>query len=230
MSAHISSNTPTLKRSFVEKFIAPASSLAEVFFGLIMVLTFTLGAGLAAGEGEDSARTLLVAALGCNLAWGIIDGAMYIMDAMFNRSRSARIRSLLRQSGESGALAIIARELDPRLSDITTVDERSRLYRSILTLAGRRPVTRTRLERSDIYGGIACAVLVFLTALPAAVPFMLIDNARLALRVSNGLLVAMLFGVGYFWARHTNANRVLTGLAMVLVGVILVGAAMALGG
>jgi VIT family len=154
-------NTPTLKRSFVEKFIAPASSLAEVFFGLIMVLTFTLGAGLA---------------------------------------------------------------------DITTADERSRFYRSILALAGRRPVTRTKLERSDIYGGIACAVLVFLTALPAAVPFMLIDDARLALRVSNGLLVAMLFGVGYIWARHTNANRVLTGLAMMLVGVLLVGAAMALGG
>jgi hypothetical protein len=230
MSAHISSNAPTLKRSFVEKFIAPASSLAEVFFGLIMVLTFTLGAGLAAGEGEDSARTLLVAALGCNLAWGIIDGAMYIMDAMFNRSRSARIRSLLRQSGESGALAIIAWELDPRISDSTTADERARFYRSILTLAGRRPVTRTRLERSDIYGAIACTVLVFLTALPAAVPFMLIDDARLALRVSNGLLVAMLFWVGYFWARHTNANRVLTGLAMMLVGVLLVGAAMALGG
>jgi hypothetical protein len=63
-------NTPTLKRSFVETFIAPASSLAEVFFGLIMVLTFTLGAGLA---------------------------------------------------------------------DITTADERSRFYRSILALAGRRP-------------------------------------------------------------------------------------------
>ncbi len=31
MSADISSNTPTLKRSFVEKFIAPASSLAGVF-------------------------------------------------------------------------------------------------------------------------------------------------------------------------------------------------------
>jgi VIT1/CCC1 family predicted Fe2+/Mn2+ transporter len=91
-------------------------------------------------------------------------------------------------------------------------------------------VTRTKLERSDFYGGIACAVLVFLTALPAAVPFMLIDDARLALRVSNGLLVAMLFGVGYIWARYTNANRVLTGLAMMLVGVLLVGAAMALGG
>ena len=73
-------------------------------------------------------------------------------------------------------------------------------------------------------------MLVFLTALPAAVPFMLIDNARLALRVSNGLLVAMLFGVGYFWARHTNANRVITGLVMMLVGVILVAAAIALGG
>ena len=75
-----------------------------------------------------------------------------------------------------------------------------------------------------------CAALVFLTALPAAVPFMLMNDPVRALRVSNGLLVAMLFGVGYFWARETNANRIGTGLAMTVAGLILVGAAMALGG
>ena len=221
---------PAFERSFVEKHIGPAYSLTEVLFGLIMVLTVTLGAGVATGAEEGSAGTLLLAALGCNLAWGLIDGVMYVMDAMFNRGRAARIRSELNLAGERGALAIIARELNPRLADITTTEERARLYRAVLTLAARRPVTRTRLERGDIYGGIACVLLVFFTALPAAVPFVLVDDTRLALRVSNGLLVAMLFGVGYFWAGYTTASRVGAGLAMTFIGLILVGTAIALGG
>jgi len=214
----------------VEKYIEPAYSLAEVLFGLIMLLTATLGSSLAATEGNASDRTLLTAALGANLAWGIIDGAMYVMDAMFNRGRSARILRDLRQSGEAAALARIARELDPRLADLTTAGERSRLYQSILEVALRTTDRRTRLERADIYGGIACAVLVFVSAVPGIVPFILIDNARIALRVSNAVLVAMLFGVGYFWARHTNADRIGTGLALMLVGLLLVGASVVLGG
>ena len=91
--------------SLVLNYLEPADILAEVLFGLIMVLTITLGARLAMGE-EGGARELLIAALGCNLAWGIIDGAMYVMNAMFNRGRTARIFTELKRSGESGALAI----------------------------------------------------------------------------------------------------------------------------
>jgi hypothetical protein len=211
------------------KYLEPADILAEVLFGLIMVLTITLGARLAMGE-EGGDRELLIAALGCNLAWGLIDGAMYVMNAMFNRGRTARIVTELKRSGDSGALAIIARELDPRLLAITTVDERARLYRSVLHIAGRRAPRRTHLERDDLYAGAFCAALVFLTALPAAVPFMIIDDAVRALRVSNAILIAMLFAIGYFWARETNAHRVGAGLAMTLAGLTLVGAAMALGG
>jgi uncharacterized membrane protein len=216
-------------QSLVLKYLEPADILAEVLFGLIMVLTITLGARLAMGE-EGGARELLIAALGCNLAWGIIDGAMYVMNVMFNRGRTARIFTELKRSGEAGALAIVARELDPRLSDITTDEERARLYRSVIDIAGRTPPRRTQLERDDVYGGLVCAVLVFMTALPAAMPFMVFGDPVRALRVSNGILVAMLFAIGYFWARETNANRIGTGLAMTVAGLILVGAAMALGG
>lgn len=213
----------------VAKYLEPAEILAEALFGLIMVLTVTLGARLAMGE-EGGARDLLIAALGCNLAWGIIDGAMHVMNAMFSRGRRARIFAELKRSGESGALAIIARELGPRLADLTTEAERSRLYRSVLDIAVRTPAERTGLDRDEIYAGLVCAALVFVTALPAAVPFMLIADPFRALRVSNAILIAMLFGVGYFWAIHTNANRIATGLAMMGVGLVLVVGAMALGG
>ena len=215
--------------SFFTRYLEPAEILAEALFGLIMVLTVTLGARLAMGE-EGGARELLIAALGCNLAWGIIDGAMHVMNAMFARGQRARIFAEVKRSGEAGALAIIERELGPRLADLTSADERARLYQSVFAIAVRTPPERTGLDRDEIVAGLVCAALVFVTALPAAVPFMFMDDPFRALRLSNAILVAMLFGLGYYWALHTNAHRIISGLVMMGVGLVLVIGAMALGG
>ena len=52
--------------------------ISEVLFGLIMVLTFTCSFSVA-GAGHEEVRTMLVGALGCNFAWGIIDAVFYLM-------------------------------------------------------------------------------------------------------------------------------------------------------
>ena len=67
-------------------------------------------------------------------------------------------------------------------------------------------------------------------SLPAAAPFLLIDDAWLALRVSNGLLLGLLFLTGYWWARHTLGKPWLVGTAFLTGGLVLVIAAIALGG
>lgn len=72
--------------------------------------------------------------------------------------------------------------------------------------------------------------LVFLTTLPAALPFLLLRDARSALRVSNALLIGLMFYVGWRWAGYTGAARWRTGLVMALLGIALVGVAIALGG
>jgi VIT1/CCC1 family predicted Fe2+/Mn2+ transporter len=79
-------------------------------------------------------------------------------------------------------------------------------------------------------GAIACFLLVVLSLVPVALPFVFIDEPWLALRVSNALLLALLFVTGYQWGRHANANRWLTGLVYLAVGLALVGVAIALGG
>jgi hypothetical protein len=61
------------------RFVArldPGERMGELLFGLIMVLTFTLGAGIELAGDRDETRSLLIAALGSNAAWGIIDGAL----------------------------------------------------------------------------------------------------------------------------------------------------------
>ena len=52
----------------------------------------------------------------------------------------------------------------------------------------------------------------------------------LALRVSNPVLVALLFIVGFHWARYIGGNGWRTGLATMLFGLVLVGVAIASGG
>ena len=58
--------------------LEPMERISEVLFGLIMVLTYTCSFSVA-GAGREEVRTMLVGALGCNLAWGMIDAVFYLM-------------------------------------------------------------------------------------------------------------------------------------------------------
>ena len=86
--------------SLAVRHLDPGTRMGEILFGLIMTLTFTLGAGLVIEEeGREGARAMLIAILGCNLAWGIIDGVFYVLGQVFERGRLRRIGSMLRDVG-----------------------------------------------------------------------------------------------------------------------------------
>src|ERR1700758_4723749 len=69
------------------RLLDPIERSSEVLFGLIMVLTFT-GSFRAAGADHDSVHRMLFAALGCNLAWGIIDAIMYLISVLSQRGHN----------------------------------------------------------------------------------------------------------------------------------------------
>jgi hypothetical protein len=216
---------------FFRRYLEPADRLNEILFGLIMVLTFTLTAGLAIADGPDKARELLIATLGCNVAWGIIDGAMYLMGALLERSRRARTLAAVQSaSDEATALAEIERALQGTVFELADDAERLRLGRVVRDVALTLPPERARVHREDVYGAIASGLLVVLSTVPAAIPFLLIDQPWRALRVSNVLLVVMLFAVGYRWGQHAHASPWRAGLAFLFAGLAMVGVAIALGG
>jgi hypothetical protein len=82
----------------------------------------------------------------------------------------------------------------------------------------------------DLRGAVAVFVLVVGSALPAAIPAFLIGDPLVALRVSNGVLVALLFVVGFCWSRAIGGRGWGAGLLLMLSGVLLVGVAIAFGG
>jgi VIT family protein len=222
----------TNRTPYEHRFVDPSTSLGELLFGLIMTLTFTLGAGIIIeDEGREGAKQLLIAFIGCNIAWGIIDGALYLVGELFGRGRLRRIGRLIRQSPtRTGAEALVAEELDDVLGYVTTDAERTDLYRRIVDNVHAKPPTANKVTKDDVTGALVSGVLVILVSIPAAIPFMVMDDARLALRVSNGILLALLFIVGWYWARYTLGKPWIAGIGFLLGGLLLVVAAIALGG
>jgi hypothetical protein len=222
-----------LRSSLQSRYLDPASSLGEVLFGLIMTLTFTLGAGLMLQEeGREGARALLIATIGCNIAWGVIDGVLYVIGRLFDRGRLLRLGQRIRETrDETQARNMVAGELDEMLETVVAAEERQALYaRIVQSIRSNAGAARGRVTREDLMGAAVCFWLVFFASLPAAIPFLFMDEPWIALRVSNAVLVSLLFATGYSWAKYTMAKPWITGAAFLLGGLGLVMLAIVLGG
>lgn len=216
-------------RSFIQRHLDPATRVGEVLFGLIMALGIT-GAVRIGLEQADN-RELFVAVLGCNLAWGIVDGVMFAMLALFERGRKVRIvRNVLEAASEEEALRQIGREFDDRLEPVTSSEERRQIYCWILELAQRSGLERVTIRSADILGGIAVALIILLATCPVLVPFLVFANATVATRVSSLTALALLFWLGCWWGRAVGANPFRAGACITGVGVTLVLITIALGG
>ena len=92
--------------------------VSEVLFGLIMVLTFT-GSLSVADAGRDDVRTMLIGALGCNVAWGIIDAMLYLMGCLAEKGQSLKTYLAVRKATDlREARRLIADALPPVVASI----------------------------------------------------------------------------------------------------------------
>ena len=159
-------NAQPKEELFAHRHLDPASRMGEILFGLIMVLTITLTAGLTVREGKEGVRDLLIAALGCNIAWGFIDGVMYVLNCMAERSVKGRlIQAIQNAPSPSVALDIIRDEVEPELESLAPPEAREVLYRSMLEYLPRGVALKTTLKKDDLLGGLACFLLVFASLL-----------------------------------------------------------------
>ena len=211
-----------------ERLLDPIARMSEVLFGLIMVLTFT-GTFEVASAGQEDVRMLLVGALGCNLAWGVVDAVMFLISALTERGRNLlTVRAVQGAATPEQGRRVIANALPPVVASLMTAGEVETLRQGFLEMRSLPP--RPSLDRGDWLRAVAIFLLVFLSTFPVVIPFMIFSEAGFALRASNLVAIVMLFGVGFVLARYGGYRPVLTGASMVLLGVALVAIAIALGG
>jgi hypothetical protein len=208
--------------------LEPMERISEVLFGLIMVLTYTGTLSVVTAD-RLQIKTMLIGALGCNLAWGIIDAGMYLMGRLHEQGRNVMILRSVRESTDPKvAQTAIASALPPLLSAVLANEQLEIMRRKLGQLPGLPPYPV--LTKKDGLGAIAVCLLVFLSTFPVTLPFMFLNDARFALRVSNAIAIAMMFMCGYFFARYAGLPRWATGAISVAIGCALVFIAIALGG
>ncbi len=210
-----------------KRVLDPVERFSEIIFGLVMVLTFT-GSLSVAESGRQQVRDMLVAALGCNVAWGLVDGVMYVIASIVQRARLNAVFWGLRAAGPAAARAIVLAALPEGVARVTDEAEADRMAARARALP--EPPRRARLEAGDLRGALGSGLLVVLATLPPTIPFLFFEDVGRALRASNAVAVVVLFFAGYSLGKATGVAPWLLGLAMVFTGSALVGIAVALGG
>jgi VIT1/CCC1 family predicted Fe2+/Mn2+ transporter len=165
-----------------KRVLDPVDRVSEIIFGLLMALSFT--GSLSVATEHDEIRPVLAAAVGCNIAWGLVDAVMYLVGVATERARGRR----------------------------------------------RPESAHAVLTGEDYRGAVGVFLLVTLATFPVVLPFLLISEVWLAMRVSNGIALVTLFICGYQLGRHAGFVPWRSGLAMAAIGATLVAAIIALGG
>jgi VIT1/CCC1 family predicted Fe2+/Mn2+ transporter len=202
--------------------------ISETLFGLIMALTFICSLGVATA-GNITIQTMLIGALGCNLAWGIVDGGLYLLARINERGDKILILRAIRQAPDSKtAQRAIADALPAELASVLPPEQLELMRQELRQLP--EPPGRPTLTKRDWTGALGLCLLSFLATFPVVIPFIFLSDAKFALRVSYAVAIVMLFCCGYAFGVVSGLKPWAAGLSMVAVGSALVGVAVALGG
>ena len=203
----------------------PISRLSEIMFGLLMALTFT-GTMSVAVAGGASVRSVLAAALGCNIGWGIVDGVMSVLTGITERNRDRATGIELRRAAPERARAILREHLPgAAAADLTDAELDRLVARARQTEAPAFAGARA----SDLRAAVAIFALVVLATFPPVLPFLIFDELHRAMRWSNAIAVASLFVIGRALDREMGGGWRMS-LSVPLVGSVLVATTIALGG
>jgi VIT1/CCC1 family predicted Fe2+/Mn2+ transporter len=209
-----------------ERLLNPVERISEILFGLIMAVTIVGSLSIAAA-GRDEVKEVLVGAVGCNIAWGLVDALMYLVGIATERARNRALAKRVSGADTRAAQRLIAQTLPEHVAVLAGPDELEGMRRRLLAL----PPPGRLLRGADWLAALAVFILVIVATFPVVVPFLLTSDPALALRLSRAVTVAMLFLSGFLLGRYAGHTRPLaTGVAMAALGAVVILAVMALGG
>ena len=209
------------------RLLDPIDRVSEIIFGLIMAVTI-VGALSIATAGRNEVRTVAAAALGCNLAWGLVDAVMFLVRTLTERARNRTLARRIANADRHIAHALIVDSLPDHVAALTGPEEVEAMRRRLVEL---EPPAGRILGPEDFLSAFGIFLLVVLATFPIVLPFMFAHDAALAMRISQTVAIAMLLLAGVVLGRHAGHERpLLTGVLMALLGVALITAVKALGG
>ena len=228
ISHHHCSLVPEEDAKPIKRFLDPMERISEILFGLVMVLTITCSFSVGGG-GQAEVHQMLIGALGCNVAWGLIDAMLYWLACFHAHGQKIMaLRAARDAKSPEKAYRVIAEALPPVIASVMTHVEfeaiRQKLQQS------PEPPSQPKLTRDEWLGGVGVFLLVVVATFPVVLPFVFVHDPTRAIRISNGIAILLLFLTGYVYGYHTGHRPLRSGLIMTIIGGAMVGVTIALGG
>lgn len=210
-----------------KRLLSPVDRISEILFGLLMAVTI-VGSLSIAEAGRAEVRTVMIAAFGCNLAWGLADAVMFLVRTVTEKTRNHVLAEQIRRADTATAHRMIALALPPGVALLVGPAELEAMRTRLATLPGSKgPLLNVR----DWLSAFGVFLLVVVATFPVVLPFVIWREVAVAMEVSRYVTLAMLFGAGYALGKYAGHRRPAgTGIVMALVGAALILAIMALGG
>jgi VIT1/CCC1 family predicted Fe2+/Mn2+ transporter len=211
-----------------EPLLNPVDRVSEMIFGLFMALTFVGVVSMATADSGEI-RAMLAAALGCNLAWGLVDAVMYLVRTITERGRLLTLARSVRtaQDAEAGR-KLIEGSLSTAVARLVSTTEVEAMRARLVALPSLPE--RPSLRSNDLLAALGVFLIVVASTFPVALPFVIFEDAGAALLVSRIIAIMMLFLGGLALGRYAGYGSWKTGVLMAGLGVLLVAAVIALGG
>jgi hypothetical protein len=210
------------------RLLNPIERISEILFGLIMALSFTCAISIVETN-RIEVKQMLIGAVGCNIAWGVIDAIMYLIVVLAQRGRDLAILNFVRKTSEPGkAIEYIAETFSPEFASVIREQSLEQMRKEIVNAPPQ--LTSPRLSGKDFKMALGIFLLVFVSTFPVALPFIFISQVHLALRTSNGIAIVLLFIGGWILSRYGGYHKFRTGLYLALTGAGMVFLTISLGG
>jgi len=216
--------------TFIREHLSTGSILAEAFYGIWMVVVVTGTIRAVEQPGESTVRVMLGAALGVNIAWGVIDGITVMWANLVDRTKELELVNALRATkGDAALRKKLGRSLGGTVAGSLSDEERERVL-DMLEAGEPREVKRARPDREDYEAAIATALIDFILIFPVTLPYILfMHDLTLAIRGSQFIALFLFAGLGYAYARNAKWNRLVTPIVFALMMLIVIVASFELG-
>jgi VIT1/CCC1 family predicted Fe2+/Mn2+ transporter len=200
-------------------------------FGVIMVVCFTSLLRAYPRLAEEILGTVLLSALACCVAWGLVDGIFYAWEAHYEMDKKKKIQALASSpDGEGQARELVEDSLGDTLVDLLDDEEKEQVYQIV-----HKRVPGIKLGsvsvRDDILTILIAFGLVVGSSIIVMVPFLVVHPVMTALVVSNITGIILLFFMGY-WREEEPAisRKLITGGVTAFVAFIITLVTIVLGG
>jgi VIT1/CCC1 family predicted Fe2+/Mn2+ transporter len=204
---------------------------SEPMFGVIMVVCFTSVIRAYPGVAEQILGTILLSALMCCIAWGLVDGIFYAWEAHYELDKRKKIQAASSASGDAGtAQGLVEDHLGDTLVDTLEDEDRKQIYQILQKKIPQIDLGKVSV-RDDILTVLIAFGLVVGSSLIVMIPFLVIHPVMTALIISNITGIILLFIMGYWREEEKRIGKKLaTGGLTALIALIITVMTIALGG